>query len=404
MLSYLTGKNRILDAFDIIIVGAGPAGLTAARYATQNGAKVLLLERDAQVGVPVRCAEGVFQSNLKEIIDIPEDVKCSIVTGVNIYAPDGTLVEMQSPEAGFVLDRVKFESHLAQLAIHTGVILKTNADVIGVKRTSAVELEVSYLLHGQMQYDSCHIVIGADGVESRIGRMLGLDTTLSLKDIDSCAQYVVRDIPIQADRCCVYFGNDVAPGGYAWVFPKSDSSANIGLGMCAARKVHKTAREYLDDFIDKYYPDGKIESFIAGGVPIAKSLPHIVNDNVMLVGDAARQTNPLTGGGIEYSMQAGKMAGITAAKAIANKKYHKKALYPYQKEWEKKFKGTQDFAYILKNKLYSATDERMNELLGELSVLPVNKLSIRALFLTVLKNHPVLLAKMAKSYFADIIH
>ncbi|HNX01681.1 MAG TPA: geranylgeranyl reductase family protein, partial [Candidatus Cloacimonadota bacterium] len=387
-----------------VIIGAGPAGLTTALYAAQNGVDVLLLERDEQVGIPVRCAEGVFQSNLKDIIAIPDEMKCAEVKGVNIFAPDGTKIEMLSPETGFILDRVKFETYLAEIVVEAGAELLTNADVIDVKRISPEELEVHFLHQQILKSVRCRIIVGADGVESRIGKLMGLDTSVSLTDMDSCAQYLLEDIDINQDRCEIHFGNEVAPGGYAWVFPKSDRSANVGVGICAARKNVKTARDYLEDFVARCYPSGRITAFIAGGVPVAKSLSSLVNDNVLLVGDAARQTNPLTGGGIEYSMQAGKMAGNAIAAAMQNGDFNRESLLSYQKAWETRFKKIQDIAYVLKSKLYSATDIRMNELFGDLAQVPIPKLSARALFMTVLKNHPILLAKMARSYFMDLIH
>jgi digeranylgeranylglycerophospholipid reductase len=392
------------DFYDIIIIGGGPAGLTTAWYAAQDGTKVLVLERHRTIGIPVRCAEGVFQSNLSEVMDIPDELKCSEISGVNVYAPDGTWFEMQSPETGFILDRTLFDNHIAQLAINAGAEVHTRTDVIHAEYIKDSMVKLTYRSFGEIHSIKCHIIVGADGVESKVGQWFGLQTSLDLKDIDSCAQYRLENLSIRDDRCAVYFGNEVAPGGYAWVFPKSEHQANVGLGMCAARRTDKTAKEYLDLFIQKHFPESSATSFIAGGVPVSVSLPKLCNDNVMLVGDAARQTNPLTGGGIEYAMQAGKMAGQAAARAISTKDYSQHFLSSYQKEWDTHFKKKQETAYLLKNKLYSVTDLRMNELFSDLEKIPIHSMSYQALFFTILKNQPILLAKIAKSYLMDMIH
>ncbi len=392
------------DFYDIVIIGGGPAGLTTALYAAQNGVRVLVLERDRTIGIPVRCAEGVFQSNLSDILDIPDEMKCCAISGVNIYSPDNTMVEMISPEVGFVLDRTRFDNYIAQLAITAGAELLTKADVINSMYSNDSKIEVTYRIFDEIHIVKCYIVIGADGVESRVGRWFGLNTNLALMDIDSCVQYRLENLDIPHNRCAVYFGNEIAPGGYAWVFPKSKSQANVGLGLVAARKTDKTAKEYLDSFIGTHFPGSSASSFIAGGVPIAVSLSKIYHDQVMLVGDAARQTNPLTGGGIEYAMHAGKMAGEIGAKAIKQKDYSRKFLSSYQSAWDAQFRKKQEIAYILKNKLYSATDKRMNELFHEIAKIPIQSLSLKALFFSILKNHPLLFAKIAKSYLTDMIH
>jgi digeranylgeranylglycerophospholipid reductase len=390
--------------YDIIVIGGGPAGLTTAWYAAQNGASVLVLERDRTIGIPVRCAEGIFKSSLVGILSIPNEMKCTDIEGVDIYAPDGTIVEMKSHETGFILDRTKFDNYIAQLAIQEGTEVLVKANALNAEYMADSTMKVTYETFGEIRAVNCHILIGADGVESRVGRWAGLCTTLSQKDIDSCAQYRLENLSICDTKCAVYFGNEIAPGGYAWVFPKSKTQANVGLGMCAARKTDKTAKEYLDIFVQTHFPHASATSFIAGGVPIAVSLDKIVHDNVMLVGDAARQTNPLTGGGIEYSIQAGKIAGEIAAKSIKQKDYSAKFLSAYQSAWESKFKKKQEIAYLLKNKLYSVSDSRMNELFHELAKIPIQSLSYRALFFTVLKNQPLLLAKIAKSFLTDLIH
>ncbi len=163
------------------------------------------------------------------------------------------------------------------------------------------------------------IVIGADGPESRIGRLAGIDTALALNDMESAAQYLLTNIEFNNEYCHFYFGNSISPGGYIWVFPKDENTANVGIGIKQDKAKGKTAKEYLDKWISRNFPSGQVISFIAGCVPAAKTLSKITGDHIILVGDAARQVNPVTGGGLSNILFAGNTAGEIAAEAVKKK-------------------------------------------------------------------------------------
>jgi digeranylgeranylglycerophospholipid reductase len=192
---------------------------------------------------------------------------------------------------------------------------------------------------GQETEVQARVVIAADGVESQVGRWAGLDTQLPLQDIMVCAQYLMAGIDI--DPTCTYFylGHQWAPGGYAWIFPKGEGRANVGLGVQAdiwqgvegADKVLDFLTRFIEErpFLARGYP----VTLVAGNVPVALPPTSLVTDGLLLVGDAARQVNPLTGGGIGNAMQAGKLAAETAAAAIAEGDLSASSLARYEQEW-----------------------------------------------------------------------
>ena len=134
----------------------------------------------------------------------------------------------------------------------------------------------------------------------------------------SCAQYLLVGIDIDPRRIEYYVGERIAPGGYAWVFPKGDDVANVGLGV-QADLADEPALSYLDRFIDNqsHLAPGSPVTLVAGGVPLALPPPRLVTDGLMLVGDAARQVDPLTGGGITNGMAAGKLAAYASSRVVA---------------------------------------------------------------------------------------
>jgi digeranylgeranylglycerophospholipid reductase len=183
---------------------------------------------------------------------------------------------------------------------------------------------------------TAQVVIAADGVEARVGRWAGLDTQLPLEDTMACAQYLLAGIEIDPTCTCYTIGHELAPGGYAWVFPKGEGKANVGLGVQADLwQGDETALDCLNRFIEArpFLAQGYPVSLIIGNVPVALPPVHLVADGLMLVGDAARQVDPLTGGGIVNAMIAGRMAAEVAAAGIAAGDTSAGFLRQYQDRW-----------------------------------------------------------------------
>ena len=151
-------------------------------------------------------------------------------------------------------------------------------------------------------------VVGADGYESQVGRWAGIDTTLKPADIDTCYQYRLTGIDYDPDYCVFQLGSD-APGGYVWVFPKNEDTANVGIGVQLSKVKHPgDPKMYLDKYIAKHpgLKKGQPLEAVAGAVSICAPLDSVSVDNLMLVGDSARMIDPITGGGISTSCIAGK--------------------------------------------------------------------------------------------------
>lgn len=384
--------------YDIIIVGAGPAGSTAARVAAQHGAKVILLEKDREIGIPVRCGEAVGEKGLKRVLAPKPEWIANRIEAVRLVAPDGTIVKVHHEDIGFILDRKRFDYDLAMMAAQQGVKVVTKAYVYGLLSENGSVTGVKVLHLGNRYQIRAKVVIGADGVESRVGRWAGLTTNVRLKDMETCVQMTVSNIKLDRKYGDFYFSHQLAPGGYVWVFPKNEHLANIGLGISGEYAQHKAPLFYLQEFIDRKFPEAAILTTVAGGVPCAPFMEKSVTNGVMLIGDAAHQANPLTGGGIVQSIIASEIAGRVAAAAIKENNTSEQRLSEYGREWDKENGSSHRRAYRLKEAVYKLTDEDLNRTAATIVKKSPEQQTIINIFKTALIQHPKLIPDIIKMF------
>lgn len=390
---------KVLET-DVAVVGAGPAGSTTARFAAKGGAKVIMIEKRQEIGSPVRCAEGISKP-LLEKIDLKLDSKdvARQVKGAKIVSPAGhvlTISEKQAGnEVGIVLDRVFFDKHLAKLAADAGaeILLKTSA--VGLLRNNGRIAGVRAVSpEGELEIRA-KCVVGADGFESQIGRWGGIDTTLSPADITTCFQYRLTNIDIDPDYCEFTIGS-MAPGGYVWIFPKNEDTANVGLGIQLKQlKKPGEVKAALDRFIskDRRLSKGKPLDMVAGAVSICAPLDKTVADNLILVGDSARQIDPITGGGISNGCIAGRIAGETLAAATKAGDFSSQYLQRYEQGWRDVLEDKQYRNWMAKEKLVKLSDEILDKIVKALIEVGVEGLSALAILQAVAKRYPELVAE-----------
>ena len=354
---------------DIIIVGGGPAGLLAGYYAASAGADTLLIDKKHELGKPVRCGEAVIENILDDFDLKPKkEIISNKVNCLKSYSSKGKKVILELNLNGYILDRVAFEQYLGSRANNKGVVIKLKTTVIGMKKN---KIYITTDNGKTIKTITGKIIIAADGVESRLGRWAGIDTTLKPRDIAVCYQYVLDNIKVETHAVEFYWGKKFSPHGYIWVFPKSDNTANVGIVTLGNIQIN--LKQVLRKFISERAPNSRVLRSVAGCVPQAIPPKTLVRNNVMLVGDAARMAIPVTGGGIGHAMLSGQWSGELAMMTIKEGLSIKNLteLDPKMYKLGKKIKR----AYMLKEKI-ERDDDFFELLFGIFAPLPyIYKLS-----------------------------
>jgi digeranylgeranylglycerophospholipid reductase len=389
-------KNK----YDVLVVGGGPAGAIAAKTAVEKGLSALIVEKRPAIGAPVRCAEGIGKEALLEFIEPDPRWISAEMTGAGIVAPDGFYMKLESAMAGskvgYVLDRKFFDRELVWKAAEAG------ADVAVKSRACAPIMEDGVVKGAKIDYCGkitdvkAHVVIAADGVESKFSKWCGIDTTVPVREIMSGVQYVMTDIDIDPGATVFYLGENVAPEGYLWIFPKGKRTANVGIGISGKKSGdgHR-AKDYLDKFVKKTFPHGKTIEYIPGGVSVCRPLDCTVGDGLMITGDAARVVDPLTGGGIYNAMFTGRLAAQVAADCIGKGDVSKKALMKYDKEWRASKMGKSiERNYNIKEYLIKQPDAKLNEIIHSVSNLNLQEFSTLNLIKEIIKVNPKLMLEL----------
>lgn len=287
--------------YDVVVVGSGPAGGTAARYAAQRGLKVLLLDKRKEIGVPVQCGEYVASDeevrtifptvkDLEELMEVPHRVKQVDTPVIRIWSPRGRAYDI--PFRGYTVRRDKMDQGIAEQAVREGAQLLTETVVTRVDGNQ---------VHTNRGLFEAKVVIGCDGPRSTVAQSAGLSWPVSAPAMSTTAE---GDF---SDATEMFFGN-LAPGGYAWIIPKAHC-ANVGLGTW--ERFHGNLRELYDKFLGgRGIQGGKATG---GYVPVLGPIDRTVAGNVLLAGDSAGMVMATNGGGINVSMLAGRIAGVTAA-------------------------------------------------------------------------------------------
>jgi digeranylgeranylglycerophospholipid reductase len=385
--------------FDCIVVGGGPAGSTFARVAAEGGLSVVLLAKDRDIGVPVRCGEAISDAGLRIFHEPNPRWISSTINRIKLVAPNETVVEFDLHQKGYILDRRIFDYDLAEFASIAGAQIVTKAYIDGLIIEDDKVVGVKGTHVGERFEKRAKIVVGADGVESRVGRWAGLKTTVKLKDMECGIQKTVTGIDVNEHMFDFYLSKKWAPGGYLWVFPKGKHKANIGLAISGYyAKDGKAAHKFLDEFLAWKYPNASVLTTVVGGVPVAKTVKQMVMDGLMLVGDAARTVNPVTGGGIISGMRSGLLAAETAVKALRNGGPIRKNLSSYEKEWHKIGGKNHERFYRIKETIFRFTDDDLNRIADGIANVPEDGRSLLKLFTIAVSKKPSLLIDVTRVF------
>ena len=389
---------------DVLVIGAGPAGSSTAKHAALNGAKVILMDKKSEIGSPKRCAEGVSKEGLKKLgIEPNSRWVTKELSGVRLISPNGTDVWMKEdqvklPEAGYILERKVFDKFMAMDAARAGATIMIKTLARGMRKDYDGYI-VSCESMGEDFEIKAKIVVGADGPESRVGRWGGLKTAVKPKNMESGIQFEMVGLEMEDPDVIEFYFGSVAPGGYAWIFPKGDDIANVGLGIVST-VTDKSAYEHLVEFV-KNCPatqNAQPVELNVGGDPVGGMTKTLVKDNLMIVGDAAGHVNPLTGGGIITALEAGMYAGEVAAAAVKEDNYTEKRLKEYQEICKKEIGDSFDKYLKTKDYLLSLSDSDLDSIAAAFQDTEFENISTKELIKLLIKVSPKALLKLGKLF------
>ena len=350
---------------DVLVIGAGPAGLLATNEIAKRGYTVSVLEEHEKVGEPDHCAGLLSTSGLKRLgIRLPKKIIQNTVDGAKIYSPSGhsITVERGKREAN-VIDRRLFDAWLASKATDSGAEIITKAKAqefvrsnrrisgIGVKRDNNIELNAKAF-------------IIAEGSRCRLSGSLKFPIVKRTSKYPAF-QYEVSGVDIEENIVEMFYGKKVAPGFFAWIIPLGDSRARIGLAAHNNSKTRLNALINHHKIISKRMKRAKIERSLGGIVLVGMPISKMTVENTVIVGDAAGIVKATTGGGVILGGITARVAGRTVAESLSNEENMNQALSQYDKKWKAMVFKELQAMYLAQRALSSLDDKGIDSVVKD---------------------------------------
>lgn len=321
-----------LPAYDAVVVGAGPAGSATATGIARDGFRVLLLEEHRDIGIPLHCSGLVTPRTLEEA-GVGEGLTMNSIKRADIYAPSGRHLMLGDDRVrAYVIDRVALDRSLAAGAQEDGVEMRTEAKLVRAARTRG-GISVTYLSRGKRYHVAAALLVGADGAHSKVARLMGMKGSAE-RVIGLGAEGTIPRA--NTDNVQVFVGSSMAPGWFAWTIPLGENRIRLGVGSSDGTFKPVRALQSVFETHARHFRDWRPIQWTGGVIPIW-SRRTIVQDNVMLVGDAAGQVKPTSGGGIYPALVSARLAARVASKALAGGDLSQAALRAYEETWDKTF-------------------------------------------------------------------
>lgn len=400
-----TNDARVVD---VLVVGGGPAGLSAAEAAAKGGAKVAVLERQKEIGYPVHTSGGSWIPDMKAL-GIPSDLYHPIKKVIFLSPNRDARFEYADPVC-CVLDVRGVYQHLASRAVRAGATLHPNSPVEGpIIEDGRVVGVVAKDHRNRVAQWRAGVVIDASGFSSTIVTRAGLRQ--GFKRYGYGAEYDLVAPNYDPDTLYLIMGSQVAPSGYAWAFPRGKGRVRLGVGVIRP-DVDEDSREYLDSFVQRL---PSLASEFAGSSPVEYHtglfpsegvVERFVADGLIATGDSAGHGSTLVGEGIRFAIYSGQMAGEVAAEAARAADGSAAFLSRYDRQWRARFGREMDISYIVNQRIARWSDAKWDEGMDLLRRLtPAQAADLLrgdysvGLFLGVLRRNPGLLRSGSRKFF-----
>ncbi len=350
---------------DVIVVGCGVAGATAAKTAAALGSRVMVLEDHPHVGIPSHCSGHVGIKTMQRLgVQIHDKIIKNRIRGAVFHAPSGQVIRLERRvPVTWVLDRQAFDEYLSASAQKSGAEIKLNHRALSMKRSGSEQVQVRVSVGDSVKTVSAKLVIDCEGVAPTLVPREFKGPTRKTMWVNSAQVHAddVRDL--DDDLVHVYLGSTYAPGFFAWIIPWRNGSAKVGL---ATRRGN--ARLLLEEFMTRH-PDAspRLRGTILRGasyhpIPLNGPVSRSYYPSMLVAGDAAQQVKPTTGGGIILSLICGKAAGEVASEASRRDDISESFLSAYERRWKSEIGADLNAMRRIRRMLFRLPDRSLDRI------------------------------------------
>lgn len=358
----------------MIVVGAGTGGCLAAKTTAEAGLKVCLIERKKreEIGEKI-CGDAMGEHHLKNLgLEKPQGGELEKrIEGIRIYSPDLETVFTIAHEdfVGYLLNRRLFGQWLLKNALDEGAILLDSTQCLEpmIAKGFVTGVSVKNLKTGKNIQLRGKVVLDASGflavIRRKLPKQMRIENEVANEDVEACYREI-RQLRQEAENtkyCEIYFNQNVTPGGYAWIFPKSGAKVNVGLGICMRGKFPNPKNQFYKHILTKPMFEGSLLLNCGAWYdPTRKPLDNMVGNGIAIIGDAACLVNPIHGGGIGPSMLSGYLAGKTIIEALEKGDVSQKSLWPYNRKYMEMYGTKQAGLDVFRMLLLTSRDEDLS--------------------------------------------
>nr|WP_302578516.1 NAD(P)/FAD-dependent oxidoreductase [Methanobrevibacter arboriphilus] len=339
--------------YDVAIVGGGPIGSTLAYKIAKEGYKVAILDKKKEIGIPLQCA-GIVSKKLMDVNEIPDNLILNSVKGAYLHSSNNTLKVEKNHTEAFIIDRIAYDKFLAERAVNNGVKFFNQYKVTYIDSDNGI-----IRCQNNMEV-SAKIIVGADGSKSFVSSLIN-----EKFNYFNASQYLVeintssRDnmINTNAVEFVDLFAISKILPGFLWCIPTSDSSFRVGL---FSNNSYKDQKEILNSFLanDERFKESSIIEKYHGKIPIFDKNKKIIKDRILLIGDAASQLKPTTGGGLIIGFDTTNLAKDAIIKSLDNDNIN--FLKDYEQNFKKKYAKELNYQIRVQKTLENLSDNDLD--------------------------------------------
>lgn len=350
-----------MNRFDVVVVGAGPAGTSAAHYAARQGARVCLLDQGAEIGCPIRTSGATFTEKLREL-GIPATLYHPLRRLRFVGPTRSARFEYPEPVA-CVLDVRGLYQHLAAEAAAAGAEIRLTRQVVDARREATGRWDITARVGGDAEHYGAAVVVDASGLATVVQRKAGLRGPVTRFGFG--AEFDLFAPAWPEDEAALVVGSSVAPAGYGWVFPRGGRRVRAGVGVIRP-DTDADPHDYLARFVGSAAMARELHGaqpleVHAGYIPSEPVGGRAVYDGLIAAGDAAGHASPLVGEGIRYAIRSGRLAGRVAAECAGAGDCSATALRRFETTWEAEEGRHMRIAYAVNLRLARYSDDTWDQ-------------------------------------------